>query len=76
MTALKIYDSQPDENVINFLKYLLELAESGELISIAVAMHTKGNCAATAIELGNGNVAYLNLAADLMKERILSYVSE
>jgi len=73
MAELKVFNTPPDESLVLLLKKLLEIAESGEMISIAVAMQTKGSCTATAFELGKGDIAHLNLALDRVKLRLLDY---
>ena len=73
---IKIIEQPPNDALVDLLEDLLNKAKSGEVISIAVAMHTKGNCTTTAFELGRGDIAHLNLALDRIKLRLLDYVGE
>lgn len=61
----------PDVRVVALAHELLARAESGELVSIAVAAQIQGGGTLTSVELGDGDRAHLHFAMCSAAARLL-----
>ena len=58
-------------SVVRLLREVLDRAEQGEVIGVAIATSCSQLCDGSCYEIGEGSIAALNLAIDRLKVRLL-----
>ena len=69
--SLREVQLAPDMRVVSLAEELLARAQSGELISVAVAAQRQGGGTLTSIEVGDGDRAHLHFAMSSAAARLL-----
>lgn len=65
-----------DPRVVRVLRTMLDMAERGEVVAVAVAAQNTGGETATGYEIGDGDIAHLVCSLERLKLRLLSIGSE